>query len=1056
MQKMNEEEALLISASGIHADGWTNTRATLAIACNRPLQLFFYLPLSPFLSKIKAVYVKHNRLQYKVEVVRGAITPSVLFAPINDTVALEIDCEYADINAGREQTEFGVQVAQLAPIGETPSDFISFLSGSYESARAVNVKRREREVSVNQSSRPMELMISDGSHGCLKIISRGSSDNDLRGNIFIDGVSVGAVVLTKSNDHAVRNEHTIDWNLPKDYCDGLPHVCSFELNEGSSVFRTDPIVVQHPQFRGELDQIDYSSLTGWVYHIDQASPIWLDVHVNGSLQKTVEASEPRPDVKQVMGSKIDRVGFRFDFEAARTAHSNVVTIVDEETKIPIFEVTIADPYRTLTHIATKYRKEFAINDVNAVLSTFQSLAPSSPATTVKKRPIRRTAVSQREVAVVIPMYGGAAETAECLESVLQAQNITSCKYILVNDGSPDAIINELVDTIAQEQGSKVIVIRRQRNGGFSSSVNLGIIAAGNRDVILLNSDTVVSDGWIDRLAKAASSDSAIGTVTPLTNNGEIVSLPYQCRSLVVDDLSIAKAVDRAAAMVNATTEPIDIPVAIGFCMYVKRECLDEIGMFDAELWGRGYGEEVDFCLKARVSGWRHVVATDTFVVHRGNASFGDEKLQRIVESARKISEIYPFYNALIQRFIAEDPIRTARQKINLSVIDGELGTDRILHVTHSFGGGTEKYVRDVVKMQREKGMAPLIVRFNSTQCADLEIDLSGTNLEGLFDMCHVETFARNEISELKDKLTALKIERIHLHSPFGLPKNFLDWLTTNYRFDVTVHDYAWICPRATLNQPGGRYCGEPSVEKCDSCTSVYLAHRGLSELLSDCNRSVADYRDFLHSVLQRAERVTVGADDVRVRLQKHGVGASFLVTPHPESNGSKEQRPKRERRSDGRVRVALFGAISEIKGFHKLIACARYAQENMLPISFIVFGYTMNDSLASSIGNIVITGRYEDEDLDQLIQDYSPDVSFFPNQWPETYSYTLSHSCRAKIWPVVTDLGAPAERVIASGFGAVIPYDLDEAAICVRLLEACQNGALKKRDNAAFTNQEGR
>ena len=69
-------------------------------------------------------------------------------------------------------------------------------------------------------------------------------------------------------------------------------------------------------------------------------------------------------------------------------------------------------------------------------------------------------------------------------------------------------------------------------------------------------------------------------------------------------------------------EAIDVPVGVGFCMYIRRDCLDDVGLFRADLFAQGYGEENDFCLRARHLGWRHVAATGVFVAHIGGQSFG--------------------------------------------------------------------------------------------------------------------------------------------------------------------------------------------------------------------------------------------------------------------------------------------------------------------------------------------------------------------------------------------------------------------------------------------------
>ncbi|MFI3119847.1 MAG: hypothetical protein QX203_07700, partial [Methylococcaceae bacterium] len=88
-----------------------------------------------------------------------------------------------------------------------------------------------------------------------------------------------------------------------------------------------------------------------------------------------------------------------------------------------------------------------------------------------------------------------------------------------------------------------------------------------------------------------------------------------------------------------------------------------------------------------------------------------------------------------------------------------------------------------------------------------------------------------------------------------------------------------------------------------------------------------------------------------------------------------------------------------------------------------------------TLSNIEVTGKYGNEALDEVVQRYRPHLSFFPNQWPETFSYTLSHSLRLGIWPIVSDIGAPAERVRSQKFGKVFCLSSSAEAICYMLLD---------------------
>ena len=115
--------------------------------------------------------------------------------------------------------------------------------------------------------------------------------------------------------------------------------------------------------------------------------------------------------------------------------------------------------------------------------------------------------------------------------------------------------------------------------------------------------------------------------------------------------------------------------------------------------------------------------------------------------------------------------------------------------------------------------------------------------------------------------------------------------------------------------------------------------------------------------------------------------------------------------------------------------CARYAQDQNLPLHFVLIGYPEEADLLDGLSNVSITGRYREEDLPGLVAAWRPDVAFFPAQWPETFSYTLSHAFRLGLWPVVSDIGALAERVRDSGQGVVYPLEAGPDVLCRLLLE---------------------
>jgi glycosyltransferase involved in cell wall biosynthesis len=360
---------------------------------------------------------------------------------------------------------------------------------------------------------------------------------------------------------------------------------------------------------------------------------------------------------------------------------------------------------------------------------------------------------------------------------------------------------------------------------------------------------------------------------------------------------------------------------------------------------------------------------------------------------------------------------------------------RVLHITHAFGGGTQRYVRDMARLYRDAGCSGAQLAFDVDGNATLAVDTRGSGMEGLFAGEHRERYSAEEQDLLLDHLELFGFEKIHLHAPFGMRNDILDWVAGQV-FDATIHDYAWICPRVTLSTPLSGYCGQPGLDACRQCTMTHGVHPGMESMFQLLGADVGRYRDYNAALLERAQCVYVGGEDVAIRMRAAGVQANYRVRPHP--NPATEARPRRRiaASTGDPIQVALIGGISPIKGASVLAECAREAHARRLPIEFIVFGSTADD--VGSQPNVHVLGAYEEEDLLGLLETYSPDVAFFPNQWPETFSYTLSAAMAGGIWPVVTDIGVPAERVRESGFGDVVPLDSEAESMLKAIADAAR------------------
>jgi GT2 family glycosyltransferase len=256
--------------------------------------------------------------------------------------------------------------------------------------------------------------------------------------------------------------------------------------------------------------------------------------------------------------------------------------------------------------------------------------------------------------VIVPIYNAAVMVGDMLQS-LKRTLCADDRVFLIDDASTEAAISGMLDAFKQTSSCAVSVLRNERNLGFVRTVNRGM-AASQRDVVLLNSDTVVTQGWLERIQQAATSDARIATITPFSNNAEICSFPLFCKANPApqDPEGIA------LSLAKLTPKYPDLPTAVGFCMYIRRQALREIGDFDAATFGRGYGEENDFCMRAAAHGWRNVLCETAFVVHRGGASFSLTGERPGGEALVRLNARYPRYNSLVAEFIRADPLAPIR------------------------------------------------------------------------------------------------------------------------------------------------------------------------------------------------------------------------------------------------------------------------------------------------------------------------------------------------------------------------------------------------------------
>ncbi len=505
--------------------------------------------------------------------------------------------------------------------------------------------------------------------------------------------------------------------------------------------------------------------------------------------------------------------------------------------------------------------------------------------------------------VVMPVYKGLDETLRCLRSVLLARPAGRYELIVINDASPDPILTSCLRDIAHRE--LITLLENPRNLGFVQTANRGLALHPDRDVVLLNSDTEVYGDWLDRLRKAAYSDANVGTVTPMSNSATICSYPTFCQDNVLPEDVTPSRLDELCAEHNAGAY-VEVPTGVGFCMYFRRDCLNAVSLFDAQRFGKGYGEENDFCVRALERGWRHLFTADTFVFHRGGTSFGASKNPAVERAMKVLDGLHPDYHARVAAHLAANPALPLRRRLDLARLAGPQSA--VLYILHNLGGGTERHVLDLAQRLEGEGRPAILLR-------PLDAGRIYLSRPAVPDTPNLTFAVPEERWTLLAALRRLDVQHTHIHHTLDVPAEILRLVGDLDRpYDWTIHDYYTICPRINLMDETRLYCGEPDASRCQICVDTNGAPGGAKV---DIYSWRADYAAWLAG----ARKVFVPHDDVARRLARYFPNVEFQVRQHF------ERLPQARRvavplQPGEPLRIAVIGAVGIHKGIDILVACA--------------------------------------------------------------------------------------------------------------------------------------
>lgn len=754
--------------------------------------------------------------------------------------------------------------------------------------------------------------------------------------------------------------------------------------------------------------------------------------------------------------------------------------------------------------------------------------------------------------IIIPVYNALEDLKKCIESIKTNTDLTRHRVILINDCSPDEKILPYLKSI---EGGNFILLDNEKNMGFSATINKGLVYS-DKDVILLNTDTIVTSGWVEKMIACAYSDESIGTVTPFSNNATLCSIPNFCQENV---LPKRYTIDSYAALIERCSlkKYPRITVAVGFCMYIKRAVIDDIGLFDAETFGKGYGEENDFCNRAEQVGYKHVLCDDTYIYHSGTASFVSKDKLALMQAHEKIlDKRYPLQMRTNHLYCMHNPDQYLRDNVDLYT---KLGNKKnILYVLHmdmeDTMGGTQQHVKDLMQGLRKDHNIFVVTPSYQSLKLTIYLEQDVVNLKYYVENHDFAVFYNESHRRVFENIyKAFQIDIVHVHHLKGLTFDCVhEAKKLNIPVVFTAHDYYTICPNTFLVNNENRYC--LPIKNDTVCNACLKKNLGYAETVA--NDFLRKWRTEVEKIFAYCEKIITPSNSTKTILMGIYpiVADKIMVIPHgveleniqldvntqkdveafkcrleefPDANGAGrffgwaylESVPSEKTdfyiilkdksgntqsiccekavRSDlaeinskylnsgfnardiditltGQLEVsvllrhknktyikkcadmtygkkhsaaakplniAFVGGISQIKGADEIYQMIRQFKNK--DILWHIFGdIGMSNLYEYNQQNLMKHGRYNRNDIVDLLLQYKIDLVCILSVCPETYCYTLSETMLAGIPAVVTDIGALGERMADQKTGWLVSVSNIQSELSSLIKEISSNRAL--------------
>jgi GT2 family glycosyltransferase len=575
-------------------------------------------------------------------------------------------------------------------------------------------------------------------------------------------------------------------------------------------------------------------------------------------------------------------------------------------------------------------------------------APAPPPPAFKVKPLRGDRGNSRSATliVIVPVYEDFEATRACLAALIAQDSTVPRRLVVVDDASPNVELREYLDAIAE--GGDAELIRNATNLGFAAAVNKALASRSGGDALLVNADAWLPPGAIDRLATIAHSAADIGTVTPLSNNGEMTSYPVPHEANPMPSVDEIREIDAWARRANGDGA-VELPNGVGFCLYIRSECLDTVGPL-SEVYLRGYYEDVEFCLKARDRGFRNVCATGIFVGHAGSLSFADKKRALVVRNLAVLELRYPGYRVHSAAFVAADPLKAARAAID------EYRPPRGEVILLASGQGKSKRIAELRARQiaAEAPGATILHCVADAFGRGVELRREG---EGAPKSLAFALDGAQGSAKFHAYLDQIEIGRAEVFDAPAIPEEMLRSLfAVGGRVEMICGDLKWFGQAPPAHAGACRTPGQPGL--CSFCGDVFLPK-------PDETEESARTRSRLNLALGRASgiRPLDAMGDAFARR----VFKTWAIPLEPARAAEAPAKPEAivEVGALGVLAPTPSGAIDRL-----VLGLSRRLARGGSSTKIVVIGRCVDDLALMAVGNTFVTGEAQPDEYVRIASQY--------------------------------------------------------------------------------------